>query len=220
LADEFDCLSEHELQKLSSDDLITHIREAADAGRPDCARAALAILCYRHLDDVRRRISMRVAPQDVEDTAMTVMLAALQSTFDGTSIGEFINWLNRIVDRRGIADRYRRREREPEMVPIADEHSDEDEAWGEVVSEQDATGAVDVQSIIDACLEGLSEAHRDVVERNVFEDLNASDTADQVNQDHPDLDPPMSQANVHQIVSRFRECVRERLGGDPDPDPD
>ena len=80
--------------------------------------------------------------------------------------------------------------------------------------------------MIDQCLEGLSELHRDVVEHNVFEDLDANDTADQVNKDHPDLDPPMSQANVHKIVSRFRKCVRERLDGEagedsnPDHDPD
>ena len=54
---------------------------------------------------------------------MTAMLAALQSTFDGTSIGEFVNWLNRIVDRRGIADYWRGKEREPETAPIADERS-------------------------------------------------------------------------------------------------
>ncbi len=103
LADQFDCLNEGELQKHSSDDLITYIREASDAGRPDCAKTGLAILCYRHLDDVKRRISIRVPAKDVEDTAMTVMLAALQSTFDGTSIGEFVNWLQQ--DRRPPRDR-------------------------------------------------------------------------------------------------------------------
>lgn len=220
MANQFHCLSEHELQNLGSDDLITQIRRATDAGRPDCAKSALAILCYRHLDDVRRRVSIRVPPQDVEDVAMTALLAALQSTFDGTSIGEFVNWLNRIVARRGIADYYRGREREPEKVPIAEEHSDEEEIWGEQVAEQDATDAVDVQSVIDQHLEGLSEPHREVVELNVFEDLDAKETADRVNVDHPDLDPPMSQANVHKIVSRFRECMRERLDDEPDDDSD
>ena len=219
-------MSEHELQQLSSDDLITQIRRATDAGRPDCAKAALAILCFRHLDNVERRISIRVPAEDVEDVAMTTMLAALQSTFDGTSIGEFVNWLNRIVDRRGIADYWRGKEREPETAPIADERLDEEEAWGEEVSVEDETGTVDVQSVIDQCLEGLSEPHRAVVEHNVFDDLDANDTADQVNNDHPDLDPPMSQANVHKIVSRFRKCVRKRLDGEagedsnPDHHPD
>lgn len=216
---DFDCLSERELQELSSDDLITQIRDATDAGRPDCAKAALAILCYRHLDDVERRISIRVPRQDVEDVAMTVMFAALQSTFDGTSIGEFVNWLHRIVDRRGIADYWRGKEREPETAPIAEEHSDEDEVWGEQVSEQDETEAIAVQSVIDECLEPLSDPHREVVEHNVFEGLDANETADQVNEDHPELEPPMSQANVHKIVSRFRECVRKRLA-DRDPDLD
>ena len=53
--------------------------------------------------------------------------------------------------------------------------------------------------------------HRDVVELNVFEDLDATDTANRVNEAHPDLDPPMSETNVHKIVSRFRKCLREKL---------
>ncbi len=58
---------------------------------------------------------------------------------------------------------------------------------------------------------GALPHHRAVVERNVFEDLSAADTAAQVNQAFPDLDPPMSEQNVHQIVRRFRTAVRERL---------
>ncbi len=51
----------------------------------------------------------------------------------------------------------------------------EEEVWGEEPSEADETGAVVVQSVIDECLEELSDAHRDVVELNVFEDLDATD---------------------------------------------
>lgn len=220
LSNEFHCLSEDELQQLSSDELITYIREASDAARPDCASTALAILCWRHFDDIVRRVRMRVPAADVEDVAMTALLAALKSSFDGVAEGQFVNWLHRIVDRRGIADYYRKRETEPDQTPLPTEHAGEDEIWGDEPAEQDETGAVDVQSIIDEFLGGLSDAHRDVVEHNVFEDLDANDTADQVNEDHPDLDPPMSQANVHQIVSRFRKCVRAKLSGDADPDPD
>ena len=65
-----------------------------------------------------------------------------------------------------------------------------------------------VQSVIDECLEGLSDQHRMVVEVNVFDGLDAADTAERVNAEFPDLDPPMSEANVHKIVSRFRKCIR------------
>ena len=142
---------------------------------------------------------------------MVVMLAAIKSAFDGTSIGEFRVWLNRIIDRRGIADFHRDREDDPPVGPLPTEHQGEEEIWGEEPAEADETGRVVVQSVIDECLEGLSEAHRDVIELNVFEDLDAQTTADRVNEKHPDLDPPMSQANVHKIVSRFRKCLTEKL---------
>ena len=208
---EFNRLSESELQQLSSDELIRYIREASDAGHADGARSALAILCFKHFDDVKRRIALRVPAEQVEDQTMTVLLAAIKSAFDGTSIGEFRVWLNRIIDRRGIADFHRDRENDPQVGPLPTEHQGEEEVWGEEPADSDETGRVLVQSVIDECLEELSEAHRDVIELNVFQDLDASATAERVNETHPDLDPPMSQANVHKIVSRFRECVRDKL---------
>ncbi len=209
--DEFNCLSESELQKLSSDELIKYIRRATDAGRADCAQSALAILCYRHFDDVKRRIALRVPAAEVEDQAMTVMLAAIKSAFDGTSVGEFVNWLNRIVARRGIADFHRDREDDPAVGPLPTENQGEDDVWGEEPSESDEAGRVVVQSVIDECLEGLSDSHRDVIELNVFQDLSAKDTAARVNEQHPDLETPMSDQNVHKIVSRFRDCVTAKL---------
>ena len=92
---------------------------------------------------------------------MTVMLAAIKSAFDGTSIGEFLVWLNRIIARRGIADFHRDREDDPSVGPLPTEHQGEEEIWGEEPSEADETGAVVVQSVIDECLEELSDAHRD-----------------------------------------------------------
>ena len=71
--------------------------------------------------------------------------------------------------------------------------------------------------MIEECLEPLSDAHRTVVELNVFQDLDATETAKRVNDALPDLDPPMSEANVHKIVSRFRKCVREKLEDDDQP---
>ena len=212
--DNFHCLSEDELQRLSSDGLIDYIRKATDAGRHDCAKSALAILCWRHFDDVVRRVKLRVPAQDVEDVAMTAMLAALKSAFDGVAEGQFVKWLHRIVDRRGIADYYRKRESRPEEVALPTEHGGEENVWGEEPSEADETGAVVVQSVIDECLEGLSDQHRVVVEVNVFDGQDAAGTAKRVNAEFPNLDPPMSEANVHKIVSRFRKCIRELLADD------
>ena len=212
---DLDPLSEDELQKLSSDELIAYIRKATAAGRADDARSALAILCYRHYDDVVRRVRMRVPEADVEDVAMTAMLAAIKSAFDGVAMGQFVNWLHRIVDRRGIADYHRKRETEPAVNPLPTEHAGEEDVWGEEPAEESESGAVVVRSVIDECLDELGQdSHRDVIELNVFKDLSAADTAARVNKDHPGLDPPMSETNVHKIVSRFRKCVRGKLADD------
>lgn len=209
--DDFNCLSESELQRLSSDELIKYIREATDAGRADGAKSALAILCYRHFDDVKRRIALRVPRAEVEDQAMIVMVAALKSAFDGTSIGEFKNWLNKIVARRGIADFHRDREDDPHVGPLPTENQGDEDVWGEEPSDADESGRVVVQSVIDECREPLSEAHRKVIDLNVFEDLDATATAERVNELYPDLETPMTVQNVHKIVSRFRDCVKKKL---------
>lgn len=208
-------LSEAGPQRLSSDELIAQIRAATDAGHREGAQAALAVLCSRHLPDVTRRVAMKVPRQDVEDVAMDVILSAIRSSFAGRSIGEFVNWLARITSRR-IADFHDARSRSPQTQPLPGEHEGEDEVWGFEPWESDRTGEVLVESVVDECLAELSDEHRDVVERNVFDDLDAAETARLVNAAFPDLNPPMSEQNVHKIVSRFRKCVRDKLSHDED----
>jgi DNA-directed RNA polymerase specialized sigma24 family protein len=208
---DFARLSEAELQRLSSDDLISYIRKATGANQPDSARTGVAILCFRHYDDVVRRVKLRVPAEDVEDVAMTAMLAAIKSAFDGVSVGQFVNWLHRIVDRRGIADYHRRREGDPGTQALPSEHLGDEEIWGDEPPVADESGAVAARSVIDECLAALGNTHREVIEHYVFVDLDADETTARVNADHADLDPPMSNENVHQIASRFRKCVRGKL---------
>ena len=212
--DDFNRLSESELDRLTSDELIEHIRRAAAAGRADCAQSAFAVLCYRHLEDIKRRIALRVPREEVEDQAMTVILAAIKSAFDGTSIGGFRVWLNRIIDRRGIADFHRAREDKPQPGPLPTEHLGEGDIWGDEPADADESGRVVVESLIEEAMDGLTGAHRDVIEFNVFEDLDATATAERINQKHPDLDTSMTATNVHKIVSRFRERLTALLEGD------
>ena len=123
-----DCrLNENELDRLDSDALIAYIREAHDAGKPDCARTALGVLVYRHFDDVVRRVRIKIPTSDVEDVAMNAVTSAFKSAFDGTAVGQFVSWLNTIVDRR-IAD-YHRKPR-AEEVPLPEEHVEAEEIWG------------------------------------------------------------------------------------------
>lgn len=69
----------------------------------------------------------------------------------------------------------------------------------------DETGAVEVQALIDQALSELKPAHREVVERYVFDRCTAAETARQVADD-------VSQNNVHKIAERFRGRMRELLG--------
>lgn len=211
-SDPFRPLSENELSELPPDDLIAYIRKATDAGRGDDAKSALSILCWRFHADVERRIALRVPREEVEDAAMTVMLAAIKSAFEGTSIGEFRSWLNRIIDRRGIADYHRAREDKPKPGPLPAEHLGEEEIWGDEPSEQDETGRVLLQSLVDETLAELqSDSHRLVIEITVYEGLGAAKAAARVNAELPDLETKMSEANVHQIMKRFRESLRGKL---------
>jgi RNA polymerase sigma factor (sigma-70 family) len=204
-------LTDPELDRLASDALIAYIRAAHDAGRPQDGQRALAILVFRHFDDVRRRVSIKVPRADVEDVAMEAVTSAIKSAFDGTAVGQFMAWLNRIVRRR-IADYHRRLESRPDEAPLPEEHAEAEEIWGKTAASGDDTASVDVESVIDQVLGELNEVHRRVVELFVFDDRSARETVDRVNEDWgEELDPPMSIDNVNQIVSRFRKAMRGKL---------
>ena len=136
---DLDPLSEDELQKLSSDELIAYIRKATAAGRADDARSALAILCYRHYDDVVRRVRMRVpeagrGPGDDRDARGD------QVGLRRRLHGPVRQLAHRIVDRRGIADYHRKRETEPAVNPLPTEHAGEEDVWGEEPAEESESG--------------------------------------------------------------------------------
>jgi RNA polymerase sigma factor (sigma-70 family) len=206
-----DCrLNENELNRLDSDALIAYIREAHDAGKPDCARTALGVLVFRHFDDVERRVRIKIPTADVQDVAMNAVTSAFKSAFDGTAVGQFVSWLNTIVDRR-IVD-YHRRPR-AEEVPLPEEHVEAEEIWGSAATTEPETGTVEAQELIDQAMPD-NDVHRTVIDIYVFEDLGAEETADRINDTFGDeLDQPMTAENIHQIASRFRKKLREMLDG-------
>ncbi len=209
--------NEHELDPLSDEQLIAEIVAARNAGDNDAARAALGVLAFRRYDDVRRRILLKVPLEDADDVASEVFISALKSAFDGTSVGEFVNWLQTITKRR-VADYHRGRPDEPDL-PLAEEGGDEKDAWGEHLADDDFADAVDTEAVIEQALSDLSKPHRAVVELYVFEGLSAKETADQVNMSSNDeLAKPMTNANVHQIAKRFREHLRRLLEDARGPD--
>jgi RNA polymerase sigma factor (sigma-70 family) len=191
----FRTLDEPDLQRLADGELIAYMRHARAAGDPS-ASTALAILVYGYWPNVERRVRMKVPPQHVEDLAGDIVADAITSAFDGQSVGEFVAWLNTIT-RREIADFYRRG---PGRMDVGDADGLEPEAPSE-------TGEVEVRDAIERVMATLRDDHRAIVDMVVFDDRSAGEAAGAAG---------TTEANVHQIVSRFRRALRAELeaGGD------
>lgn len=189
-------LDEADLQRLDDDALVDYMRRARGAGHPS-AGLALAILVYGHWANVERRVRLKVPELHVEDLTGEVVADAISSAFDGSSVGEFVSWLSTIT-RRAIADFYRRG---AGQVRVEDPPAVEPEAPSE-------EGAVEVRDAIERVMSTLRADHRRVVDIIVFGDGTAADAVNEV--------PGISEANAHQIVSRFRRALRGELeaGGD------
>ena len=81
------------------------------------------MLVFGHMDNIRRRMAMRLPGHAVDDVASDVVVRAIASAFDGTSAGEFHSWLSTIC-RRAIADFYRSRARRIRADPLVAEGDD------------------------------------------------------------------------------------------------
>ena len=204
----FQPLPDDGLHLLRDEDLIAYIREARDADELPHARRGLMFLVYGYERDVKRRLSIKVPGHVVEDLAHDALVRAIAAAFDGTSVGEFRNWLHTIVDRTAV-DYFRRAERRPTETILPSEHADEDDIWGAEPWRESEAGAVELRMIVDEVLETFNEKHRLVIELHVFEGLTAAEVCDRIK--------GMSEDNVAQIASRFRAKLKARLdtGGGP-----
>lgn len=198
----FTPIPDHLLDRRSDDELIAYVRAAIDAGDAESGATALAILVFGYWENVRRRVSMKVPSADVEDVAADAVASAIGSAFHGTSVGEFRNWLWRIVARR-IADYFRSREGAPAVVSLFGA----DGALAHDPGGPAADAAVEARDVVERVLATLNDLHRRVVELYALDGHSARETAGQV--------PGMSEDNVHQIARRFREALKaEASAGD------
>lgn len=206
-------LNDLELSKLSDEALLDYMRRARLAGERDAAQMALQILAYGHMDEIAARVARRVPREAVEEVASIAFVAAVVAALRTDEIRDsFRAWLFRIVDRRGIADYYRKREREVDTAPLAEEHEADEEIWSQALAAADDTGYVGLVDLIDRIMSELDPIHREVLDLHIFQAFSAPETADQINAAHgANLDPPMSVDNVHQIASRFRKRLRDDL---------
>ena len=202
-------LSDLELQGLSDDALIDQVRRARDSGEFDAVKLALRVLAFGHMDNVERRVRLKVPSDRVELVASNAMMSAITSAFNGQSVGEFHSWLHTIVDRR-IAD-YHRRGR-LDQVELPEEHTGDDTVWGQLPGVEDETGAIEVGNIVEELVAELSPVHREVVELAVFEQLSAAEVSLEVAAKFPA--EKISADNVYKIAQRFRDSLRLRLESD------
>ncbi len=211
---DFRPISETELAALPIERLLAYHHEARELGRHDEARTALGILVFGFYDRIRFWVWRSAPAEAVDDIAGEVIVSAIKSSFDGTTPAEFTAWVRRIVRRR-VADFHEAQKRRPKTEPLPGEHEDDEDIWGPSGSLPDPTEEIVERSIVDQALGELNPAHRRVVElagspHVGFEGRPARETADLVNdQLSGELSDPMTESNVHQILSRFRKRLDE-----------
>jgi RNA polymerase sigma factor (sigma-70 family) len=194
-------LPDHHLQALSDEQLIAYMRSARDAGRHDAMKPAIAVLAYGYWDTLVNRARMKLPESDAEQVAGEALESAIASAFDGKSVGEFRSWLHTILSRR-IADYWQKRERTLQTRPLP-QPGDEEFAGHEPAVEFEGD-ALHAQECVRHALEELPEAHLEVVQLYLFGPHSAVETAELVGNG-------MTEANVHQISSRFQKRVRDLL---------
>ena len=204
---EFEELPEHRLDNLSDEQLVDYLRRAREAGRHDAMKPAVAVLVYGYWDNLvnRARLKLR-SDADAEEVAAEAIASAIVSAFDGKSVGEFRSWLHTILSRR-IADWWEAKEQKLDKTLLPSEHQGDEEVWGREPSVDFEGEALFARQCVRQALEEIEAAHhRRVIELYVFGPHSAAETAEVVGDG-------MTEANVHQISSRFQRRVRELLEG-------
>jgi DNA-directed RNA polymerase specialized sigma24 family protein len=202
---DFQELPEHRLAALGDEQLVDYLRAAREAGRHDAMKPAVAVLVYGYWDTLVNRARLKLRTEaDSEEVAAEAMASAIASAFDGRSVGEFRSWLHTILSRR-IADWWEGREQKLAKAPLPSEHLGDEDVWGREPSVGFEGDALSAQQCIRQAYDELeSDHHRRVIDVYVFGPHPAADAATLVGSG-------MTEANVHQIASRFQRRVRELL---------
>ena len=194
---------------LADDELIDYLRAARGAGRHSAMRAAVAVLVFGYRDTLVGRARLKLPEPDVADVVSETLASAIASAFDGSSVGEFKSWLHTILARR-IADYHDARTRTPKTAPLPAEHLGDEDVWGREPSEPFEGDALHARGCLETAYCELDrDSHRAVIDLYVLQAHNAADTAALIGNG-------MTEANVHQISSRFQRRFKELLeeGGD------
>ena len=202
-------LPAHRLAGLGDEQLVEYLRAARAAGRHDAMRPAVAVLVHGYWDILVHRARLKLRTDaDAEEVAAETVASAIASAFDGRSVGEFRSWLHTILSRR-IADWYEAKERKLDKTRLPSEHQADEEVWGREPSVEFEGDALFARDCIRRAFEEIEDPrHRRALELYVLGPHSAAETAGLVGDG-------MTEANVHQIGSRFQRRIRELLeGGD------
>ena len=200
-------LPEHLLDELGDERLLDYLRRARAAGRHDAMRTALAVLVFGYRDALVNRARLKLPSEaDAQDVADEALASALVSAFDGRSAGELRKWLHVILSRR-IADHWEARKRQVKTTALPSEHDGEEDSWGREPGTPFEGEALFAREALARAHEEVADArHRRVIDLYVFGPHSARETAGLVG-------GGMSEANVHQISSRYQKRVKELLDG-------
>ena len=193
--------------------LVEHVHDAKAAGHSDQARLAMHMLLFKHERRMRRRVAIRM-PDHLAHHADTtadwvlerVSRSALKLGFQGRSLGEWVNWWGKAIDRQCISF-WRTAEGQSleRQQPLPSEHV------GENVAAVDTLGEpLDVERLLtQACYSQIVQAvlgriqnpmHARAVRLAFWDDLESAEVARRCQ---------TTAANVDQIKTRFKKEVRE-----------
>jgi RNA polymerase sigma factor (sigma-70 family) len=202
---EFEELPERQLDSLSDEELVDYLRRARETGRHDAMKPAVAVLVYGYWDNLVNRARLKLRSEaDAEEVAAEAVASAIVSAFDGRSVGEFRSWLHTILSRR-IADWWEAKEQKLDKTRLPSEHLGDEEVWGREPSVGFEGEALFARDCVRKALDEIEDPrHLRVIELYVLGPHPAAETAKLVGDG-------MTEANVHQIASRFQRRVKELL---------
>jgi RNA polymerase sigma factor (sigma-70 family) len=202
---DFQELPEHHLGSLSDDQLVDYMRRAREAADRDAMKLAVGILVHGYWDTLVKRAKLKLPSlADAQDVAGEAVASAIASAFDGKSVGEFRSWLHTILNRR-IADYLEARKRKPQTTALSGGHEHDEGTWGAEPAVDFEGDALSARDAVRRAYEELDDGrHRRVIDLYVLGPHAAAETARMVGTE-------MTEANVHQISSRFHRRVEELL---------
>lgn len=203
-------LNEYELSEFDDEQLLVYIVASRRAGRDGDYRTALQLLVYRHYTSILRKVEVYLYGREykvhADDVASEIMVEAMRAAFDTDSLGQFRSWLSTITHHRCV-DFIRKNKG---GSTVSSEEIDLSEP------ETDDLDKHELAEVLDAIKPAMpdNQSHRMVVELGVFGDEPAAKVVQLVNEAHGhNLERPMTENNVHQIISRFKsEAERAYFG--------